>query len=193
MVLFYKNENKGILESLLFVATEPLSLERLAQITELEEETVAELLKEIQQEYMAPHKGLLIEEVGGGYRIVTRPEYMIYVEKLYKPQVNPLSQAALETLAIVAYKHPVTRAEVETIRGVKADSVMSTLLERGLVEEVGKKDAPGKPTLYGVTKKFLCYLGFNDLSQLPQIEGLFSKIDDDIADVNKPDSLSRME
>ena len=167
-----------MLESLLFVATEPLSLERLAQITEMEEETVEELLKEIQQEYTAPHRGLLIEEVGGGYRIVTRPEYVIYVEKLYKPQVNPLSQAALETLAIIAYKHPVTKAEIEAIRGVKADSVVATLLERGLVEEVGKKDAPGKPMLYGVTKKFLCYLGFNDLSQLPQIDGLFSTIED---------------
>lgn len=179
MALLYKNENKGILEALLFVAIEPLSIERLTQITEMKEETVKELLKEIQEDYTAPHKGLVIEEVGGGYRIVTRPEYMIYVEKLYKPQVNPLSQAALETLAIIAYKHPVTKAEIEAIRGVKADSVMATLLERGLVEDAGKKDAPGKPVLYGVTKKFLCYLGFNELSQLPQIDGLFSKTDDD--------------
>lgn len=173
MVLFYKNESKGILESLLFVATEPISIERLAQITEMEKETVRELLKEIQEEYTAPHKGLLIEEVGGGYRIVTRPEYINYIEKLYKPQINPLSQAALETLAIIAYKHPVTKAEIENIRGVKADSVIATLLERGLIEEVGRKDAPGRPILYGVTKKFLCYLGLNDLSQLPQIEGLW--------------------
>ena len=179
MALFYKNENKGILESLLFVATEPLSVERLAQIAEMEEEVVEELLKEIQEEYAAPHKGILVEEVGGGYRIVTRPEYMAYVEKLYKPQVNPLSQAALETLAIIAYKHPVTRAEIEAIRGVKADSVVATLLERGLIEDVGKKDVPGKPILYGVTKKFLCYLGFNDLSQLPHIEGLFSATTED--------------
>jgi len=179
MALFYKNENKGTLEALLFVAIDPLSIERLAQITEMEEETIKELLKEIQEDYTAPHRGLVIEEVGGGYRIVTRPEYMDYVEKLYKPQVNPLSQAALETLAIIAYKHPVTRAEIESIRGVKADSVTATLLERGLIEEVGKKDAPGKPTLYGVTKKFLCYLGFNDLNQLPQIDGLFSTTDDE--------------
>ena len=95
------------------------------------------------------------------------------MEKLYKPQINPLSQAALETLAIIAYKHPVTKAEIETIRGVKADSVLATLLERGLIEEIGRKDAPGRPILYGVTKKFLCYLGLSDLSQLPQIDGLW--------------------
>lgn len=173
MVLFYKNESKGILESLLFVATEPLSIERLVQITEMDGDAVEELLKEIQEEYTAPHKGLLIEKVGGGYRIITRPEYVAYVEKLYKPQINPLSQAALETLAIIVYKHPVTKAEIEAIRGVKADSVVATLFERGLIEEVGRKDAPGRPILYGVTKKFLCYLGLNDLSQLPQIDGLW--------------------
>ncbi|KUO50503.1 MAG: segregation and condensation protein B [Desulfitibacter sp. BRH_c19] len=172
MVLFFKNENKGILESLLFVATEPLTVSRMSQITEIEEQTVSELIKEIQDEYTEPHKGLMIEQVAGGYRIVTRPEYLPYIEKLYKPQVNPLSQAALETLAIIAYKHPVTKAEIESIRGVKADSVVGTLLERGLVEEVGRKDTPGRPILYGVTNKFLEYLGLNDLDQLPQIDGL---------------------
>ena len=175
MVIFYKDESKGMLEALLFVTTEPLSIDRLAQITDIKEETVEELLKEIQEDYTAPHKGLLIEQVGGGYRIVTRPDYVAYVEKLYKPQVSPLSQAALETLAIIAYKQPVTKVEIETIRGVKTDSVMATLLERGLVEEVGRKEGPGKPVLYGVTKKFLHYLGFNDLSQLPQIDDLWEE------------------
>lgn len=172
MVLFFKNESKGMLEALLFIAAEPLTIRRLSQITEMEEKTVLELIKEIQEEYTAPHKGLMIEPVAGGYRIVTRPDYLPYVEKLYKPQVNPLSQAALETLAIIAYKHPVTKAEIESIRGVKADSVVGTLLERGLVEELGRIDAPGRPILYGVTNKFLEYLGLNDLEQLPKIDGL---------------------
>ncbi len=172
MVLFFKNESKGILESLLFVATEPLTIKRLSQITEMEENTISELIREMQEEYAEPHRGLIIEEVAGGYRIVTRPDYLPYVEKLYKPQVNPLSQAALETLAIIAYKHPVTRAEIEAIRGVSADSVVGTLLERGLIEEIGRKDAPGRPILYGVTSKFLEYLGLNNLDQLPQIDGL---------------------
>ncbi len=172
MVLFFKNESKGMLEALLFVSTEPLTIKRLSQVTELEENTVSELMKELQIEYTAPHKGLMIEEVAYGFRIVTRPDYLPYVEKLYKPQVNPLSQAALETLAIIAYKHPVTRAEIEAIRGVKADSVVGTLLERGLIEEMGRKDAPGRPILYGVTSKFLEYLGLNHIEQLPQIDGL---------------------
>src|SRR5690554_5829775 len=110
----------AIIEALLFVATEPLSIKELAQLTSINESTIEKLLTEMQEEYSKPHKGIVLEQVAEGYRLVTKPEYISYVEKLYKPQINPLSQAALETLAIIAYKSPVTKAEIEAIRGVKA-------------------------------------------------------------------------
>ena len=102
---------------------------------------------------------------------MTKPELAVYLEKLKKvPRQVPLSQAALETLAIIAYKQPITRAEIETIRGVRVDSSLSTLLERGLIEETGRKEGPGRPILYGTTKGFLKYFGLNSLDELPIVD-----------------------
>jgi segregation and condensation protein B len=114
--------------------------------------------------------GLQLIEVGGGYRLCTRPEYGRYVERLREPRHFRLSQAALETLAIVAYRQPVTRPEIEAIRGVSADSAVSTLIERGLIRECGQKQAPGRPMMYGTTELFLLQFGLNRLTDLPPIE-----------------------
>lgn len=107
-------------------------------------------------------------KLGDGYIMAIKQDYLPYVEKLYRPQMSTLSMAALETLAIIAYKQPVTRGEVELIRGVKADKIVQNLIAKELIEEKGRKDAPGRPILYGTTRKFLQYFNIESLDQLPE-------------------------
>ncbi|MEW6621619.1 MAG: SMC-Scp complex subunit ScpB [Bacillota bacterium] len=175
MVLFYKDEIKGILEALLFVADEPLTCQKISQVMGIEEHTIQQFIEDLQKDYDQPHRGLLVEEVAGGYRMVTKPQHIAYIEKLYKPQINPLSQAALETLAIIAYRQPITKAEIEIIRGVSVDSVMTTLAQRELIVEVGRKEGPGRPIMYGTTKRFMEHLGLKSIQDLPFIDGLKEK------------------
>ncbi len=165
--MLFSEQLLGALECLLFVAHEPLSEKELAQLMELKESEVKELLEVLIQEYEGKSKGIQVLGVGGGYQFSTRPEYFSYVERLYKPQTQSLSRAALETLAIIAYKQPITRAEVEQIRGVKVDSVVNTLMEKRLLQEVGRKEGPGRPILYGTSDKFLQYFGLKELEELP--------------------------
>lgn len=157
---------KGVLEALLFMATGPVSPEFLQEITGLEAEEVTALL----QELAAGLHGLEIVNAGGGYRLCTRPEYAEYVEKLAGRQPPSLSPAALETLAIIAYRQPVTKAEIEDLRGVKVDGVLANLMHRELVQEVGRKEVPGRPVLYGTTRFFLEYFGLNRLDELPALD-----------------------
>lgn len=162
---------KAALEALIFASSEPVSVKELSMIIELNEETVGRLIEEIVHEYNDRGRGIQIIEVAGGYQFVTKPEHAGHIEKLKKvPRQAPLSQAALETLAIIAYRQPITRAEIETIRGVRVDSSLSTLLERGLIEETGRKEGPGRPILYGSTKGFLKYFGLKDLNELPIVD-----------------------
>lgn len=168
MGLMFPGETKAIIESLLFVTKEPLTLKTLSHILELPEREIREMLDELIAEYNTDKHGINIQLVANGYQLYTRPEFAPYIEKLYKPQnTYGLSRAALETLAIVAYKQPVTRAQIEVIRGVKVDSSLGTLTEKNLVREVGRKDGPGRPMLFGTTEKFLRYFGLKDLSELP--------------------------
>lgn len=168
MGLMFCQETKAILECLLFVSKEPLTVPTMAQILEIPERDVRELMAELQDEYNQDGRGIKIEIVAHGYRFSTRPEYASYIEKLYKPQnTHGLSKAALETLAIVAYRQPVTRAAIEAIRGVKVDSALGTLMDKNLVREVGRKEAPGRPILFGTTPAFLKYFGLRDLNELP--------------------------
>ncbi|HCW51209.1 MAG TPA: SMC-Scp complex subunit ScpB [Clostridiales bacterium] len=161
---------KAALEALLLVSSEPLSPRRAGRIlglTETEARTCLELLAE---DWRRRGGGLEIVEVGGGFRLVTRPEYDEYVAKLEPSRVKPpLTQAAVETLAIIAYRQPVRRADIERVRGVRCEGVLGTLLERGLIEEVGRADGPGRPILYGTTKRFLEFFGLRDLSELPPL------------------------
>ncbi|MBQ2448680.1 MAG: SMC-Scp complex subunit ScpB, partial [Peptococcaceae bacterium] len=112
--------------------------------------------------------GIGVMKLGDGYIMAIKQDYLPYVEKLYRPQMSTLSMAALETLAIIAYKQPVTRGEVELIRGVKADKIVQNLIAKELIEEKGRKDAPGRPILYGTTRKFLQYFNIESLDQLPE-------------------------
>ena len=168
MGLMFSRETKAIIECLLFVSKEPLTLKAIAQVLEIPEEDVKVLADELMEEYNTNRHGICISLVANGYQMCTRPEMAGYIEKLYKPQgAHGLSKAALETLAIVAYKQPVTRTEIESIRGVKVDSAIGTLVEKNLVKEVGRKDGPGRPMLFGTTSSFLRYFGLQDLSELP--------------------------
>lgn len=165
---------KSVLEGLLFISGEEgLDLKQLASVLELKEEDVLALIEELKEEYTTHNRGLQIVEMAGAYLLTTRPEHAPYFEKLAtSPQQATLSQAALETLAIIAYKQPITRAEIEEIRGVKSEKAINTLLNRSLIKETGRKDGVGRPILYGTTEQFLDYFGLNSLDDLPPLSQL---------------------
>jgi len=169
MNTLFPDEAKSIIEALLFVSSEPLTVKTIAEILERSEKDVTALLREIKADCERDSRGFCLMELAGGYTFATRTEHAPYIEKLVKPRLNTLSQAALETLAIIAYRQPITRSEIDEIRGVKSDSSTATLLERGLIQEVGRKDSPGRPILYGTTKEFLKYFGLRSLQDLPAI------------------------
>lgn len=169
MSTLFPDEAKSIIEALLFVTSEPLTVKTIAEIVERFEKEVRALLGEIKADCERDNRGFCLVELAGGYSFATRTEHSPYVEKLVKPRLNTLSQAALETLAIIAYRQPITRSEIDEIRGVKSDSVMATLIERGLIEEKGRKEVPGKPMLFGTTADFLKYFGLKSLEDLPEL------------------------
>ncbi|MGF7184995.1 segregation and condensation protein B [Desulfitispora alkaliphila] len=171
MTVMFKEENKAILEALLFVASNPVKLEELSKIVSLTQEDTGELLGELKAEYQQSCRGFQLMESGDGFYLASKTRYAPYIQKLLQDNnSNRLSKASLETLAIVAYKQPITRSEIEAIRGVKSEKAITTLLEKELIKEVGRKDGPGKPILYGTTKGFLNNFGLNHISELPQIE-----------------------
>lgn len=163
---------KSAIEALVFVSGNPLSLNKLKDIfDEASAEQIEAQVKMLQQEYLDRGSGLMLAEVAGGYQLATRPEHFGWVRKFKSVKVSSkFSKPALETLAIVAYKQPITRSEVEAIRGVNIGGIMRNLMERRLVKIVGKKDVPGKPMLYGSTPEFLQYFGLKDLSALPTLK-----------------------
>ncbi|HBE76914.1 MAG TPA: SMC-Scp complex subunit ScpB [Firmicutes bacterium] len=161
---------RAIIEALVFSSSEPINSKTMSDIIGISEHTVKQILTDLIEDRIRTQSGLHIIEVANGYQFVTHPECAPYVEKLQKaPRNVGLSQAAIETLAIVAYKQPITKAEIESLRGVSIESSLNTLVEKNLVEEAGRKDAPGRPILYRTTRQFLKYFGLNGLSELPQI------------------------
>lgn len=165
-----KKEFKGIIEALLFVSGDPVSIRDLAGALEIEQKEVMEIIGEIKDQYNFERRGIQIIEVGGHFQLATRPEHFEFIQRLHSPQRRQgLSQAALETLAIIAYKQPITRAEIDTIRGVQSDRALYTLSERKLIQEVDRLDTVGRPILYGTTIEFLRYFGFKSLDDLPRL------------------------
>jgi len=156
------------LEALLFVASEPLSIKELARITGAEQSEVSVALQKIDQEFS--HRGIVLREIAGGYRFASAPAAREAVEAYLLPPKNNLSPAALETLAIAAYMQPVTKGEIEGIRGVSADSVIATLLDRRFLTESGRKDVPGRPIIYKTTPEFLEAFGLRSLDELPAVD-----------------------
>lgn len=164
-------ELKAIVESLLFVSSEPLSVQRLlAVIGDVTKAEVTQALRSLGEELEQEGRGLRLAEVAGGFRLLTKQEFAGWIKRLDKSKSTAkLSRSALESLAIIAYKQPIVRSEIEDIRGVETSGVVRTLLERKLVRIVGRKEVPGRPIMYGTTKYFLEHFGLNDLSQLPPL------------------------
>ena len=161
------------LEAILLVVDEPVPVDTLAQVLEVGADEIEDGLITLAAEYVEQGRGFVLRRAGGGWRLYTDPGAAEYVEKfVLHGRTGKLSQAALETLAIVAYKQPVTRATISEIRGVDADTGVRNLLARGLVEEVGRADTPGQPLLYGTSPSFLEKLGLDDLAQLPPLPSL---------------------
>ncbi len=162
-------EVKSLIESLLFVADEPVAIERLAAAIGVERGTVEDALRELSEEY--EQRGLRLQRKGGRVQIVTAPAAAPYIERFLGLELTSrLSAPALETLAIVAYQQPVTRAGIEAVRGVNCDSVLRTLVSKGLIEAVGRLPQAGRPIVYGTTFEFLQYFGLQDLAELPPLE-----------------------
>jgi segregation and condensation protein B len=165
-----RHDARRAIEALVMVAEEPLGANLMGQLLELAPTVVEELCRELADGYEAEGSGFQLVRVAGGWRYQTHPEQAPYVERfVLEGQTTKLSAAALETLAIVAYKQPLSRAQVASIRGVSVDGVMRTLQQRGYVAEYGRDDGPGQAILYGTTRLFLEQIGLNDLSELPPL------------------------
>ncbi|UNK21249.1 SMC-Scp complex subunit ScpB [Paenibacillus sp. N3/727] len=161
---------KSIIEGLLFLSGEEgLSVKQMAEITEQPTDMITDALNEMKKSCEQEHRGIQIIQIAGSYKLATLPDHAPYFERLaYSPSRSSLSQAALETLSIVAYRQPITRVEIEEIRGVKAERAIHTLTNKGLIEEVGRAEAIGRPILYGTTKSFLDYFGLANIRDLPE-------------------------
>ncbi len=172
---------KPVIEAVIFSADSPMSFERIAGVMESEDrDELRAALKELVEDYQDSGRGIYIEEVAGGFQLRTRPEHAPWIRRLFKIGVQRVSRAALETLSIVAYRQPLTRAELEEIRGVDSAGVLRTLLEKRLVKIVGRQDAPGRPVVYGTTKEFLETFSLKDLSSLPTLKEIES-LEEEIA------------
>jgi segregation and condensation protein B len=164
-------ETLAALEALLFASDAPLELARITEVLELSADEARAALAELTAACDTPGRGLAVVEVAGGYRLVTRPELAPVLVRLQRLRLKSrLSRAAVETLAIIAYRQPISRPEIEQLRGVNADAVVTALLERRLIRMVGRKVGPGRPILYGTTREFLEHFGLRDLGELPPFE-----------------------
>jgi segregation and condensation protein B len=161
----------AILESLLFAAGEPLPIARLQAVLEsVPREEIRKALADLSLTYANGSRGIALEEVAGGYQLRTPREHAYYVRKLLAARPPRLSRPLLETVAIIAYRQPITRPEIEQLRGVDSDAVLETLLERGLIRIAGRKEAPGRPIVYATTPEFLEVFSLKDLASLPDLE-----------------------
>jgi segregation and condensation protein B len=166
-----REDVKSILESLLLVADGPQSVQRFSEVLDVTNKDIIEsTLRELQTEFETQNRGIRLVEVAGGYQLRTPKANADWVKKFLGGRPARMGKATLETLAIIAYRQPITRAEIEAIRGVDVDGVIATLLERNLIRAVARKDVPGRPFLYGTTAEFLQLFNLQDLSQLPTLK-----------------------
>lgn len=161
----------AIIEAVLFLENEPVNVKSISRICELAENIVEEILEALKEKYSADEHGIELVEISGGYTFSPKEEFWGILKPHYgKKNDEKLSKAAMETLSIIAYSQPLTKTEVENIRGVSADNMIRLLVRKGFVREVGKKDVPGKPLLYGTTKEFLKAFRLNSIADLPKLE-----------------------
>ncbi len=186
---------KGILEALLFVSGEPLALDRMIGVLEgASRAEVHEALRALQADYAADGRGLQIVEVAGGYQMATRADCAVWIKRLEKAKAGAkVSRSAMETLAIIAYRQPLVRAEIEQIRGVDTAGVLRTLLDRRLIRIVGRKDIPGRPLMYGTSKQFLQSFGLKDLADLPALRDIKDLGEPEQFILSEPDTTSDVE
>lgn len=166
-----KPKMKSAIESMLFVSGEPLPAREIIANLEIESKIVLEIINEMMEEYKKEDRGIRLIEINGGYQLVTKEENSDYIQKLLKKnRKHSLSQASIESLAIIAYKQPITRIDIDEIRGVKSESALQRLVERNLIREVGRLEVPGRPILYGTTDEFLRQFGLKTLKELPSLD-----------------------
>lgn len=166
-----KSNIKSAIESMLFVSGEPLSLRDLSNNLEVKDKVVEEIIKEMMTEYEDQSRGIRLISINGAYQLVTKSENSDFVQKLLKKNKrHSLSQASIESLAIIAYKQPITRIDIDEIRGVKSESAIQKLVEKGLIQDIGRLEVPGRPILYGTTDEFLRQFGLETLKELPSLD-----------------------
>ncbi|MFA5157058.1 MAG: SMC-Scp complex subunit ScpB [Candidatus Omnitrophota bacterium] len=162
----------AVVEAMLFISEKPLTIEQIKDVVDgLDANGVRKVVAELNAGYEESNRGIRITEVAGGFRMITPPALAPFLRKMYKQRrAEKLSKPALETLAIIAYKQPLTKIEIESLRNVNVDGVMSSLLEKGLIRITGRKNAPGRPIVYGTTRQFLEHFGLKSLEDLPKME-----------------------
>ena len=166
-----KTHNKALIEALLFASSRPLFVENLVEVSGLVKPGVREILTELMEEYESQGRGFILAEVGGGYQLRSLPVYSEQIARLLKARTRRrFTRSSMETVSIIAYRQPVTRAEIEQIRGVDSGAVLKTLLTQAMIRVLGRKEAPGRPILYGTTREFLEYFGLRDIESLPTLE-----------------------
>ena len=166
-----RDQAKKIIEALLFVSDKPISIDALKDVLkEIEPADIRSIIEELNGEYSASGRSFAIKEIAGGFQMLTDPVYSRWVSALYKRPPDKLTGPSLETLAIIAYRQPLTRSQIELIRGVNVDGVLRTLEERNLIRSRGRLDAPGRPILYGTTTEFLQHFGLKSLEELPKLK-----------------------
>jgi segregation and condensation protein B len=166
---------KKVIEALLFATNEPIPFLKLREIIDsiypLQPRLLRSIIQDLQEEYLSQQRAFCLEEIAQGYLLRSCEEYRPYIDLLYRnKRGEKLSPASAEVLAIIAYKQPITRPQIDAIRGVDSSGTLHNLLERGLIEGVGKLEAPGRPTLYGITQEFLKHFGLRDIKELPQLK-----------------------
>ncbi|WP_040211836.1 SMC-Scp complex subunit ScpB [Clostridium polynesiense] len=172
----------SIIESLLFVSGEPLSIKEICSTIQCSPEYAKELIGCLSMDYESSRRGIKLININNNYQLVTKPQNSDFIQELLKTSTRQyLSQASLETLSIVAYKQPITRIDIDEIRGVKSDSAVQNLLEKGLIKERGRLDVPGRPILYITTEEFLRQFGLDNLSSLPALEELMKDNNEEAA------------
>lgn len=164
-------EEKALVEAILFLEVEPLEIRTLARVSGLAKEPLEEVLAALRDDYRRPERGVELVTIGGGIQLTPKRQLWPHLrERFGRKREARLSRAAMETLSIVAYSQPVTRGEIESLRGVAADGMIRQLLDRGLIRETGKKDAPGRPVQYGTTREFLQHFGLESIADLPKLD-----------------------
>jgi segregation and condensation protein B len=161
----------AIAEAILFIAGDPVPVKSIAEVLDIDVDTAERLMEKMTEVYISQQRGLQLIRINDAYQLVTRPEYGEYIRRFTgAAKEQSLSRACLETLAIIAYNQPVTKADIEQLRGVKCDHAIAVLLEKNLIREVGRLDAPGKPKLYGTTELFLKSFGLSSIDDLPPLK-----------------------